>query len=299
MASTVEAATGPMAAVDRMYQCFAQGDMDTLRNEVFASDIEWALPGHHPLSGVKAGAEEVIAFFGALMQTGINVDNISFGTIGDDRVVETHSGHGNVDGREYLFPTCSVYTIRDGKIQHVQVYTADQHGVDAYFWRAYELKPLPDRLDDQKGTDQVETQQAAGPMATVDRMYQCFAQGDMDTLKTDVFATDIEWALPGHHPLSGVKRGADEVIAFFGALMQTGINVDNLSFGTIGDDRVVETHSGHGHVDGADYLFPTCSVYTIRDGKIQHVQVYTADQHGVDDYFWRAYKLKPLPERLT
>jgi uncharacterized protein len=298
--ATVEEApaTGAMAAVDRMYQCFAEGDMATLRNEVFAPDIEWVLPGHHPLSGSKHGAEEVIAFFGALMWTGIQVDNLSFGAIGDDRVVETHSGHGNVDGREYLFPTCSVYTIRDGKIQHVQVYTADQHGVDDYFWKAYTLKPLPDRLM-KKGADVATTETSAGPMATVDRMYACFGQGDMDTLKNEVFAPDIEWVLPGHHPLSGSKKGADEVLAFFGALMETGVNVDNLSFGTIGDDRVVETHSGHGNVDGQDYLFPTCSVYTIRDGKIQHVQVYTADQHGVDDYFWRAYNLKPLPERLS
>jgi ketosteroid isomerase-like protein len=142
----VEQATGAKAVVDRMYQCFGTGDMDTLRNEVFASDIEWALPGHHPLSGVKKGADEVLAFFGALMQDGINVDNVSFGTIGHDRVVETHSGHGTVNGRDYLFPTCSVYTIKDGKIQHVQVYTADQHGVDDFFWQANALKPIPDRL---------------------------------------------------------------------------------------------------------------------------------------------------------
>jgi ketosteroid isomerase-like protein len=142
----VEQATGAQAVVDRMYQCFGTGDMDTIRNEVFAADIKWHLPGHHPLSGTKNGVDEVLAFFGALMQTGINVDNVSFGTIGDDRVVETHSGHGTVQGRDYLFPTCSVYTIRNGKIAEVQVYTADQHGVDDYFWKGYELKPLPDRL---------------------------------------------------------------------------------------------------------------------------------------------------------
>src|SRR4249919_4139413 len=136
-------------------------------------------------------------------------------------------------------------------------------------------------------------------MAVVGKMYACFAKGDMATLKTDVFAPDIVWNLPGHHPLSGIKNGPDEVIAFFGALMQTGVQVDNVSFGTIGDDRVVETHTGHGHVEGRDYLFPTCSVYTIRDGKIQHVQVYTADQHGVDDFFWRANPLKSLPDRLA
>jgi len=142
-------------------------------------------------------------------------------------------------------------------------------------------------------------EQATGAQAVVDRMYQCFSSGDMGTLKSDVFSPDIEWVLPGHHPLSGAKNGADEVLAFFGALMQSGVNVDNVSFGTIGDDRVVETHSGHGNVNGRDYLFPTCSVYTIRDGKIAHVQVYTADQHGVDDYFWQANALKPIPDRLA
>ena len=143
------------------------------------------------------------------------------------------------------------------------------------------------------------TTEVTGPQATVNRMYECFGTGDMETLKNEVFAPDIEWALPGHHPLSGVKRGADEVLAFFGALMQSGVNVDNVSFGTIGDDRVVETHSGHGTVEGRDYLFPTCSVYTIRDGKIAKVQVYTADHHGVDDYFWKANALKPIPDRLS
>ncbi len=66
-------------------------------------------------------------------------------------------------------------------------------------------------------------------MALVNKMYECFAKGDMATLKTDVFAKDITWNLPGHHPLSGIKKGPDEVIAFFGALMQTGIAVDNIT----------------------------------------------------------------------
>jgi uncharacterized protein len=132
----------------------------------------------------------------------------------------------------------------------------------------------------------------------VGRMYDCFARGDMDTLKKEVFAEDLQWALPGHHPLSGVKQGADETIAFFVALMQTGIQVTDVSFGTIGEDKVVEQHTGHGHLGDRESLFPTCSVYTIRDGKIAHVQVYTGDQHGVDDYFWRGYQLKPIPDRL-
>lgn len=136
-----------MAVVDKMYACFAKGDMETLKREVFAPDITWNLPGHHPLSGLKQGPDEVVAFFGALMQTGIVVDNITFGTMGDDQVVEKHTGHGKLkNGEEIIFPTCSHYTIRDGKIAAVQVYTGDQHGVDRYFWAMYDLKPIPDRL---------------------------------------------------------------------------------------------------------------------------------------------------------
>ena len=91
-----------MAVVDKMYACFAKGDMATLKSEVFASDITWNLPGHHPLSGLKTGPDEVIAFFGALMQTGIVVDNITFGTMGDDQVVEKHTGHGKLTNGEEI-----------------------------------------------------------------------------------------------------------------------------------------------------------------------------------------------------
>lgn len=139
----------------------------------------------------------------------------------------------------------------------------------------------------------------ADSMAVVDKMYECFGRGDMGTLKSEVFADDIVWVLPGHNTLSGAKNGADEVIAFFGALIKAGVTVDNVSFGTIGDDKVVEQHTGHGTVNGRDYIFPTCSVYTIADGKIKGVQVYTADQHGVDDFFWNASPLKGIPDRLA
>jgi hypothetical protein len=136
-----------MALVDKMYACFAKGDMATLKSEVFASDITWDLPGHHPLSGVKRGPDECIAFFGALMAVGVVVDNIHFGTMGDDGVVERHTGHGKLpNGEEIIFPTCSYYKIANGRIASVQVYTGDQHGVDRFFWAMNPLKAIPDRL---------------------------------------------------------------------------------------------------------------------------------------------------------
>lgn len=139
----------------------------------------------------------------------------------------------------------------------------------------------------------------ADSMAVVDRMYECFGRGDIATLVSEVFAEDIVWRLPGHSPLSGTMNGASEVIGFFAALVNTGFYVDNVYFGLIGEDRVVETTIGHATFAGRDYEFPTCTIYTIRDARISEVQVYTANQDGVDDYLWRSAPLAKLPDRLA
>lgn len=135
-----------VALVERMYECFNQGDMDTIRRDIFASDLVWRLPGHHPLSGTKNGAEEVIAFFGQLNKAGIQVDLINIDGWGEDTVVEVHRGHGQSNGAVLDALNCTHYQIRDGKIANVQVYISDQHTVDQFFCAVYALKPIPDRL---------------------------------------------------------------------------------------------------------------------------------------------------------
>ncbi|HEX7022755.1 MAG TPA: nuclear transport factor 2 family protein [Trueperaceae bacterium] len=131
------------------------------------------------------------------------------------------------------------------------------------------------------------------------RMYDYFAKGDMDAIKRELFTPDVSWSMPGHHPLSGKMEGADAVIAFLAALFQAGITVDNAHFGELDNGTVVEKHMGHGQSDGQTYVFPTCTTYSIRDGKIAEVQVHTADQHGVDRYMWSQFRLKDIPARLA
>ncbi len=130
------------------------------------------------------------------------------------------------------------------------------------------------------------------------KMYDYFAKGDMAAIKRDLFHPNMTWSMPGHHPLSGKMEGVDAVIAFFGALFQAGIVVDNAHFGELDDGTVVEKHMGHGKVGDQEFLFPTCTTYGIKDGKIHTVQVHTADQHGVDTYMWAMFELKGIPARL-
>lgn len=140
-------ATSNVELVQRMYECFNRGDMDTIRQEIFAPDLIWRLPGHHPLSGTKNGAEEVIAFFGQLNKAGVQVDLIGLDTFGEDTVVEVHRGHGTASNGAVLDAlNCTHYQIRDNRIANVQVYISDQHTVDQFFWAVFPLKPIPDRL---------------------------------------------------------------------------------------------------------------------------------------------------------
>jgi hypothetical protein len=42
----------------------------------------------------------------------------------------------------------SSYRIRDGRIAEVVNFAADRHAADAFFWSTWQLKPIPDRLQE-------------------------------------------------------------------------------------------------------------------------------------------------------
>ena len=133
--------------VYKMYDYFGKGDMASIKKEIFHPDMSWTMPGHHPLSGRMEGVDAVLAFFGALFQAGIRVDNVHFGTLDDGTVVEKHTGHGTIGDEEFIFPTCTSYGVRDGLIYDVRVHTGDQHTVDRYMWKVFTLKGIPARLE--------------------------------------------------------------------------------------------------------------------------------------------------------
>lgn len=155
-------ANANLELVTKMYDCFNRGDLDTIRREVFAPDLIWRLPGRHPLSGVKHGTEEVLAFFAQLIRANIKVTldpvadpSTGLDTFGEDTVVEVHRGQGqttvrDASGEETVVKlnalNCTHYKIRNGRIADVQVYMSDQHAADNFFWAVYQLKPIPERL---------------------------------------------------------------------------------------------------------------------------------------------------------
>jgi uncharacterized protein len=129
--------------------------------------------------------------------------------------------------------------------------------------------------------------------------YAAYAAGDLGKIKS-FFAPNVIWRIPGHHPLAGEKQGADEVAAFFTQLGKGNFKADPIFFQAQGD-YVVDIHRGWSNVeDGGtqvDQLFTL--MFKIENGKIVEAQNFLSNQHQADEFFWRVYPLKPLPDRLA
>jgi ketosteroid isomerase-like protein len=132
-------------AIDSFFAAYADYDLERMR-AVLADDIEWTIPGDHPLSGTKRGAEEVAAFLAELGKGGFQADPL-FVEASEEYVVDIHRGWttegvGKVDTMWALV----WHFDADGKIDRVVNLSGDQHQMDAFVWNNFSLAPIPDRL---------------------------------------------------------------------------------------------------------------------------------------------------------
>jgi len=144
-----------------------------------------------------------------------------------------------------------------------------------------------------------EAQAPSANMQVIFGYYGKFGKGDWEGLKRDDFHPQVTWNMPGHHPLSGTHSGPDEVVAFLQLLYKAGIHVDNVHVGELDDGTVAEKHLGHAEYNGEEFLFPTCTTYEMRDGRIFHVQVHNGAPQASERFMWLAFPLKPVPGRLA
>lgn len=131
--------------VQRYYQAYGRGDLATVR-EIFAPDITWTIPGHHPLAGTKRGVDEVLAFFDQLAKAQFRAEVLFLGG-NDNYVVDVHHGWSNLEQGENIDELWALlFRIENGRIAEAINFPGDQHVADAFFWKTYDLKPIPDRL---------------------------------------------------------------------------------------------------------------------------------------------------------
>lgn len=85
--------------------------------------------------------------------------------------------------------------------------------------------------------------QRDGKIEAIERFFVAYGEDDRDGIAS-VLADEIEWTIPGHHPLAGTKRGIDEVLAFFAELGRAGFRAETLFLGS-SDEYVVDIHRGY------------------------------------------------------
>jgi hypothetical protein len=124
------------------------GDAEsTLRDEVLTPGVKYFMPGHHPLSGVKVGVDEVIAFFRELAnKVGLIQDAQQVYPFGENGAVELHRFYGARPEINLSGTNCFTYRLEGGRIAEIRVHNNIQPQIDNHFCSTWQYKPLPDRL---------------------------------------------------------------------------------------------------------------------------------------------------------
>lgn len=135
-------------------------------------------------------------------------------------------------------------------------------------------------------------------VAIVQRYYQAYGSGDLATVR-EIFAPNITWTIPGHHPLAGTKRGVDEVLAFFDQLAKAQFKAEVLFLGG-NNSYVVDVHRGWSNLQQGDNIDELWALlFRIENGQIAEAINFPGNQHAADAFFWQVYQLKPIPGRLA
>ena len=93
----------------------------------------------------------------------------------------------------------------------------------------------------------------------IDRYFKAYAAHDLDAV-SEVLAEDVTWHFPGHHPLSGTKRGIEEVVAFFDEMGQMQLRPDKYVIGA-NDGYVLEAQRVFSIDDEFPFETETCVLW--------------------------------------
>lgn len=118
------------------------------------------------------------------------------------------------------------------------------------------------------------------------RGYEAFATGDMNTVLA-LFDSDISWHVGGSNQTSGDYRGHQEVLGFFGKLMELSGGSFHLDVHDIvaNDAHGVALVTTHGERDGQAMAVREANIRHLADGKATEFWTFAEDQAAVDKFF--------------
>jgi hypothetical protein len=112
------------------------------------------------------------------------------------------------------------------------------------------------------------------------------AAGDMESARS-VFQPDVEYRVPGRSLLAGTYHGPDEVIGYFGRLMElTGgtYRISRMTWFAAGDEVALATRN-HATRDGRTLEWDEVILFTFEDGRKKRIDLLSGDQYGMDELF--------------
>ena len=124
-------------------------------------------------------------------------------------------------------------------------------------------------------------------VAIMQRAYDAFNSGDIDTLK-EIFDENAVWHLPGRSSFANDYQGSEATLAYFGQLAQaTGGTFRAELERLLGDDddRVVGIQRSTADRDGKHLDVGNCIVFQLKDGRITDGREHFHDLYAWDE-FW-------------
>lgn len=122
---------GKILAYQRL---MAEGDAIAAR-AVFATDVEYVVPGDNPLSRIYRGPDAVMGYFSRLMQlTGgsYRITAMKWLVCGEKVILETRNA-ADLRGRSLTWDEAILFEFKNGLKQRIEMFQARQADVDAFF----------------------------------------------------------------------------------------------------------------------------------------------------------------------
>jgi len=127
-------------------------------------------------------------------------------------------------------------------------------------------------------------------IALFHQAHEAFERGDTEAMR-DWFADDFVWHEPGHNPLSGDYRGADEVFGLFGRIAKaTDGHFDTHLVDVLANNtNLVAILQLEASAAGTSISMPRINVYRVNpDGRVAERWGYVGDQAAFDELFAEA-----------
>ncbi|RKN81293.1 nuclear transport factor 2 family protein [Ulvibacterium marinum] len=125
-------------------------------------------------------------------------------------------------------------------------------------------------------------------LTLINSFFEAYGKNDIDSIK-NILAADIKWHIPGQHPLSGTKKGVDEVLRFFQKLNKAAFKAEPIVMG-VNDNYVIDCHKNWSNLEtGKNLNAMSCLLWKIENNRIVEVHNFPENQHEVDAFFSKLY----------